>query len=145
MIKIEGFTNVSSLDMYVRYYHINLLPGAKHLCTIVFLWGEYQCQKLPMGVCNSPNCWAAVEIGRTKCRRSIEGIRRIKCLRIYDDLEVIQIVEHIHQKFNEAYAVLRIYDDLEVIQIVEYIYRKFMHVKHMPSICRTTHLGLSRS
>ena len=32
---------------------------------------------------------AAVEIGRTKYRRSSERIRRIKCLRIYDDLEVI--------------------------------------------------------
>ena len=27
-----------------------------------------------------------------------------------DNLEVIYIVEHTHQKFNEAYAVLRIYD-----------------------------------
>ena len=33
--------------------------------------------------------WAAVEIGRTKYRRSSVRIRRIKCLRIYDDLEVI--------------------------------------------------------
>ena len=32
---------------------------------------------------------AAVEIGRTKYRRSSVRIRRIKCLRIYDDLEVI--------------------------------------------------------
>ena len=45
-----------------------------------------------------------MEIGRTKYRRSSERIRKIKCLRIYDDLEV-----------NEAYAVLRIYDDLKVI------------------------------
>ena len=30
-----------------------------------------------------------VEIGRTKYRRSSVRIRKIKCLRIYDDLEVI--------------------------------------------------------
>ena len=47
-------------------------------------------------------------------------------LSIYDDLEFIYIVEHIHQKFNKAYAVLRIYDDLKfiyhvsgIVQIVE--------------------------
>ena len=33
------------------------------------------------------------------------SIRRIKCLRIYNDLEIIYIVEHIHIKFNKADAV----------------------------------------
>ena len=42
-------------------------------------------------------------------------IRKSKYLRIYDDLEVIKIVGHIHRRFNKGYAVLRIYDDLEVI------------------------------
>ena len=83
---------------------------------------------------------------RTDNVQTLQGtrIRRIKYLHIYDDLKVIEIVEHIHWKFNKGYALLRIYDDLKVIYIVEHIYRKFMHVKHMPSICRTTHLGLSR-
>ena len=89
-------------------------------------------------------CWADVEIKRTKYRHSSEHIRMIKCLRIYDELKVIYIVEHIHQKFNKYYAVIRIYVDLKVIYIVEHIYRKFMHVKHIPSICRTMHLGLLR-
>ena len=39
---------------------------------------------------------------------------------------------------------LRIYNELEVIWILEHIYWKFIHVKHMPSICHTTHLGLFR-
>ena len=37
------------------YYHIELSPGSKQLCTIVILWGKYKYRKLPMGVCNSPN------------------------------------------------------------------------------------------
>ena len=37
------------------YYHIELWPGAKKLCTSVLPWGKYEYQKLPMWVCNSPN------------------------------------------------------------------------------------------
>jgi hypothetical protein len=36
------------------YYHIELSPHAKQLCTIVFPWGKYECQCLTMGLCNSP-------------------------------------------------------------------------------------------
>ena len=36
------------------YYHIELSPGAKQICTIILPWGKYKYQKLPMGVCNSP-------------------------------------------------------------------------------------------
>ena len=35
------------------YYHIELSPGSKQLCTIVLPWGKYEYQNLPMGVCNS--------------------------------------------------------------------------------------------
>ena len=37
------------------YYHIQLTPEASRLCTIVFLFGKYKYQKLPMGICNSPD------------------------------------------------------------------------------------------
>ena len=37
------------------YYHIELSPRAKHLCTIVLPWVKYEYQKLPMGVFNSPD------------------------------------------------------------------------------------------
>ena len=37
------------------YYYIELSPGSKQLCKIVLLWGKYDYQKLPMGVCNSPD------------------------------------------------------------------------------------------
>ena len=54
---------------------------------------------------------------RTDEVKMLQGaiIRRIKYLRIYDDLKVIYIIEHIHRKFNITYAVLHIYDELEVV------------------------------
>jgi len=37
------------------YYHIELTPASKQLCTIVFPFGKYEYQRLPMGLCNSPD------------------------------------------------------------------------------------------
>jgi len=37
------------------YYHIELSPKSKELCTIVLPWGKYEYQRLPMGLCNSPD------------------------------------------------------------------------------------------
>ena len=37
------------------YYHIELSPSSKQLCTIVLPWGKYEYQRLPMGLCNSPD------------------------------------------------------------------------------------------
>ena len=45
----------SYLDLNLGYYHIELTPGAKQICTIVIPWVKYEYQKLPMGFCNSPD------------------------------------------------------------------------------------------
>ena len=37
------------------YYHITLTPESKKLCTITLPWGKYEYQRLPMGLCNSPD------------------------------------------------------------------------------------------
>ena len=37
------------------YYHIEISAKSKELCTIVTPWGKYKYQRLPMGLCNSPN------------------------------------------------------------------------------------------
>ena len=37
------------------YYHIELSSKTKELCTIVTQWGKYEYQRLPMGLCNSPD------------------------------------------------------------------------------------------
>jgi putative transposase len=37
------------------YYHIKLSPFCKCLCTIITPFGKYEYQRLPMGICNSPD------------------------------------------------------------------------------------------
>ena len=37
------------------YYHIELCPFLRKLCTIVLPLGKYEYQKLPMGLCNNPD------------------------------------------------------------------------------------------
>jgi hypothetical protein len=37
------------------YCHIELSDSSKELCTITTQWGKYECQGLPMGLCNSPD------------------------------------------------------------------------------------------
>jgi hypothetical protein len=34
---------------------LNYLPDSKKLCTLVTPFGKYKMQKLPMGLCNSPD------------------------------------------------------------------------------------------
>ena len=55
LLELEGFEWGTSLDLNMGYYHIELTPGAKKLCTIVFPFGKYEYQRLQMGLCNSPD------------------------------------------------------------------------------------------
>ena len=55
LLKLEGFKYATSLDLNMGYYHIELSPNSKKLCTIVLPWGKYEYQRLPMGLCNSPD------------------------------------------------------------------------------------------
>ena len=55
LLKLEGFKYATSLDLNMGYYHIELSPESKKLCTIVLPWGKYEYQKLPMGLNNSPD------------------------------------------------------------------------------------------
>ena len=55
MLKLEGFQYATSLDLNMGYYHIQLDPTSRQLCTIVLPWGKYEYCRLPMGLCNSPD------------------------------------------------------------------------------------------
>ena len=63
------------------YYHIKLDPASKRLCTIVLPWGKYEMQRLPMGLCNSP------DIFQEKMSKLMEGLAYV--LTYIDDLLVI--------------------------------------------------------
>jgi len=55
LLQLEGFQYASSLDLNMGYYHIELNPDARKLCTIVLPFGKFEYQRLPMGLCNSPD------------------------------------------------------------------------------------------
>ena len=55
MLKLEGFQWATSLDLNMGYYHIKLSLFTKHVCMLVLPWGKYEYQRLPMGLCNSPD------------------------------------------------------------------------------------------
>jgi transposase InsO family protein len=55
LLRLEGFKYGTSLDLNMGYYHIELSDQSKELCTITTQWGKYEYQRLPMGLCNSPD------------------------------------------------------------------------------------------
>ncbi len=55
LLKLEGFQYTTTLNLNMGYYHIELSAASKRLCTLVLPWGKYEYQRLPMGLCNSPD------------------------------------------------------------------------------------------
>jgi hypothetical protein len=47
--ELEGFTYATTLDLYMGCYTIRLEPTAAEICTIIFPWGKYSYQRLPIG------------------------------------------------------------------------------------------------
>ena len=70
--KLEGFKWATALDLNMGYYHIELCPDSKKLCTIVLPWGKYEYQKLPMGLCNAPDIF---QENMTNLFRELEYVR----------------------------------------------------------------------
>jgi hypothetical protein len=76
LLKLEGFQYVTSLDLKMGYYHIELSPHSKRLCTnIVLPWGKYEYQRLPMGLCNSP------DIFQEKMSSLMQGLEYVRTYR----------------------------------------------------------------
>ena len=55
LTNLEGFQYATSLDLNMGYYHLELDDKAKELCTIVLPFGKFEYQRIPMGLCNSPD------------------------------------------------------------------------------------------
>jgi hypothetical protein len=47
--ELEGFTYATALDLNMGYYTIRLDPKSSEMCTIIFPWGKYSYQRLPIG------------------------------------------------------------------------------------------------
>ncbi len=70
--EVEGFTYATVLDLNMGYYTIRLDPAASGMRTIIFSWGKYSYQRLPMGFARSAdifqteicNLMAALEYAR---------------------------------------------------------------------------------
>ena len=42
LLKLEGFKYVTSLNIKMGYYHIELDSKSNQICTIVLSWGKYE-------------------------------------------------------------------------------------------------------
>jgi hypothetical protein len=47
--ELDDFTYATTLDLNMGYYTIRVDPTATKMCTIIFSWGKYSYQRLPMG------------------------------------------------------------------------------------------------
>jgi hypothetical protein len=57
--ELESFTYAMTLDLNMGYYTIRLDPTATKMCTIIFPWGKYSYQRLPMGFARSADIFQA--------------------------------------------------------------------------------------
>ena len=55
LLNLEGFQCATSLDLNMGYYHLELSPDSRELCTIALPFGKCEYLRLPMGLCNSPD------------------------------------------------------------------------------------------
>ena len=56
---MSGFTYVTTLDLSMGYYSIELSPRSSDACTIVTEFGKFRYKRLPMGVSCSPDIFQA--------------------------------------------------------------------------------------
>ena len=68
LLNLEGFQCATNLDLNMGHYHIELNPASREMCTIVLPFGKYEYQRLPMGLCNSP------DIFQEKMSELMEGL-----------------------------------------------------------------------
>ena len=50
LMQLKGFTYATALDLNMGYYTIRIDAKASEMCTIIFPWGKYSYQRLPMGI-----------------------------------------------------------------------------------------------
>jgi hypothetical protein len=99
--ELEGFTHAITLDLNMGYYTIRLDPTVAKMCIIIFPWGKYSYQRLPMGFAGSAEIFQ-VEMG--KLMATLEYVRAY-----IDDLLVITKSSHDDhlEKLEQVFILLR--------------------------------------
>ena len=78
---LAGFQWVSAIDLNMGYYHIELDPTAQEICTIMFPWGKYSYNRLPMGIACAPDIFQ---------NEMVTLMKELEFVRVYlDDLLMI--------------------------------------------------------
>ena len=77
-MNLEGFQYATSLDLNMGCCHLELNEKSKELCTIVLPFGKFEYQRIPMGLCNSP------DIFQEKMNELFEGLDFVRAY--IDDL-----------------------------------------------------------
>ncbi len=57
--ELEDFSYAPTIDLNMSYYTIRLDPTAAKMCTIIFPWGKYLYQRLPVGFAGSADTFLA--------------------------------------------------------------------------------------
>ena len=103
LLNLEGFQFATSLDLNMGYYHIELNPNSKRYCTIVLPFGKFEYQRIPMGLCNSP------DIFQEKMSELMDGLEFIRCyindllcLTKGDFDDHLDKLEHVFRRLKEA-------------------------------------------
>jgi hypothetical protein len=68
LINLERFQHATSMDLDMGYYHLELSAKSQELCTMVLLFGKYECQCIAMGLGNSP------DIFQEKMNKLLDGL-----------------------------------------------------------------------
>ena len=81
LLNLEGFQHATALDLNMGYYHIKLDSDSRKLCTIILPFGKFEYQRLPQGLCNSP------DIFQEKMNELFQGFEHVRAY--LDDLLVL--------------------------------------------------------
>ena len=96
LLNLEGFQYATSLDLNMGYYHIELNPTSKRYCTIVLPFGKFEYQRLPMGLCNSPDIFqekvSELMMGLDFIRAYLDDVLTITSSTFADHLEKLELV-----------------------------------------------------
>ncbi len=99
--ELEGFTYATALDLNMGYYTIRLDPRVVEMSTIIFPWGKYSYQRIPMGYAGS------VDIFQAEMMKLMEALEYVQAY--IDNLLVITrgtLEDHL-EKLREVLRRLR--------------------------------------